>query len=108
VHQHHAGALWNVQRWTDAARAYADVRERDRQGPFAKEAAYAAVLAWNHEIDDGYEETCCAPPAPARRSLPSQAARSGMLSAIEAYLQLVPAAPEADELIKRKAELLAR
>lgn len=31
-----------------------------------------------------------------------------MLSAIEAYLQLVPAAPEADELIKRKAELLAR
>jgi hypothetical protein len=102
-----AEALWMVRRWTDAARAYADVRERDPQGRFAKDAAYAAVLAWTYQIDDGDEETC-APAHPSRRPVPTEPAKTGLVSAIDAYLRLVPASPQAEDLIKRKAELLAR
>ncbi len=102
-----AEALWIMRRWTDAARAYTDVRERDPQGRFAKNAAYAAVLAWSNAID-GDEETCCAPALPGRRPPPGEAARNGLVSAIDAYLRLAPDAPEREPLIRRKADLFAR
>ena len=47
----YAEVLWTLRDWKEAARQYSRVVERDRRGKWARESAWAAVLAWKNLLD---------------------------------------------------------
>ena len=80
----------------------------DRRGKWARESAWAAVLAWKNllDIDDGGR-----PPVKQEegkrvfKPRPISATESSMVAAIDTFLQLAPDAPEAPKVRYNKARV---
>jgi tetratricopeptide (TPR) repeat protein len=100
--------LWTLEAWRAAAEQYTKVVEARPDGRYVKDAAYAAVLAWQAAL--GADPPEPPPPAGARttsvapRELPDGERR--MLSAFDLYLGHVPDAPERVKIEYRKAHVL--
>jgi len=108
--------LWVLRRWKDAAEQYTDVVAAQPRGKYTREAAYAAVLAWQNALLSGDDA--------ARRQEPAARARDGladgaacskhtprmipdnqqkMIAAFHTYAQQVPDAPELAVMLYREA-----
>jgi TolA-binding protein len=104
----YAEALWTVRDWQEAARQYSRVIERDPHGKWARESAWAAVLAWKNllDIDDAGR-----PPVKegerkgAFQPRPLSATESSLVAAIDTFLALAPDAPEAPKVRYNKARV---
>ncbi len=98
--------LWVLRRWKDAAEQYTDVVAAQPGGKYAREAAHAAVLAWQNALmsDDGAarrqeparayeglaEGEVCRKRTP--RTIPDN--QQKIIAAFHTYAKLVPDAPE--------------
>jgi TolA-binding protein len=109
--------LWVLRRWKDAAEQYTEVVASQPGGKYTREAAYAAVLAWQNALvsgDDpsrrpdaeggrardrlGDDETCR---KRAPRPIPDNQQR--MIAAFHTYAKQVPDAPELPVMLYREA-----
>ena len=104
----YAEVLWTLRDWQEAARQYSRVIERDRHGKWARESAWAAVLAWKNllDIDDGGR-----PPVKQEagkrvfKPRPISGTEGSLVAAIDTFLQLAPDAPQAPKVRYNKARV---
>jgi tetratricopeptide (TPR) repeat protein len=105
--------LWSLEAWRDAAVQYTKVVEARPAGRWIKDAAYAAVLAWQNAL--GIEEH---ERAEAVRSAREESAKQvdlsprplpdyqrQMVAAFDTFLSHVPDAPERVKIEYRKARI---
>jgi TolA-binding protein len=107
---YHGEILWALERWKEAAEEYGRVVETKPDGPHARDAAYAAVLAWKNLL--AFDEAAHRDP-PARPSGDGRPARLApepisenerkMIAAFHVYRARVPDAPELPVIIYREA-----
>jgi tetratricopeptide (TPR) repeat protein len=101
---YYAEVLWMTEDWRNAAEQYTKVVETDPKGKWAKESAYAAVLAWKNAlaIDD-----TGAPPVDHKSLKPVDipAHWKKMLAAFDTYIKYVPDSPELPKIRYRKARV---
>ena len=102
----HGEVLWTMERWRQAAERYQRVVERDPRGKYAKEAAYASLLAWKNVVDpgDGAASADDVDAGLAPRPLSDDERR--LLAAMDRYLAIVPDAANRTQLDYRRARLL--
>jgi TolA-binding protein len=100
--------LWVLHRWKDAAEQYTEVVASNPGGKYTRDAAYAAVLAWQNALVSGDEPShrermsdsdTCAPRPP--RPIPDN--QQKMIAAFHTYTKQVPDAPELPVMIYREA-----
>ena len=105
--------LWVLRRWKDAAEQYTEVVTSQPGGKYTREAAYAAVLAWQNALVSGDEPSrqreperarlsdgeTCAPRTP--RAIPDN--QQKMIAAFHTYTKQVPDAPEIPVMLYREA-----
>jgi tetratricopeptide (TPR) repeat protein len=115
--------LWTLGAWREAAIQYGKVVEARPAGRWVRDAAYAAVLAWQSAL--GVEERDRAPGVRARQAgvdaaretrgddgpaslapRPLPEAERQMVAAMDAFLRYVPEAPERVKIEYRKARIL--
>lgn len=101
---YHAELLWVLKRWREAADEYTRVVELDPRGKHLKEAAYAAVLAWQNllGVDDHPDErdrTVSSSAKLEKRPLPESQQR--FIAALETYERFVPDDPDMVKIIYR-------
>jgi TolA-binding protein len=100
-------ALWETRSWPEAAREYTAVVKADPRGKRAREAAWAAVLAWKNALD--IEDTGRGPPQEAgdRRFAPIDlsAAHRNMVVAFDTYLAHVPDGSDVPKVGYNKARV---
>jgi TolA-binding protein len=111
--------LWVLRRWKDAAEQYTEVVAARSGGKYLREAAYAAVLAWQNAMVAGDEATrrqdaerardrglgeggACAKRTP--RPVPDN--QQKMIAAFHTYAKEVPDAPEIPVMFYREAYVL--
>jgi len=102
----HAEVLWVLESWDEAAEAYTDVVERDTKGKYAKDAAYAAVLARKNALA---AEEAAAPPQRDRRDVtprPLSPATVQLLDAMDRYVRVVPDDDRAPAVMYRRGRTL--
>jgi tetratricopeptide (TPR) repeat protein len=105
----HAEALWSLERWADAGAEYRRVVEMNPTGKFAKDAAYASVLAAKNALEA--EEGHRIDPRPAGRRPPGppqplSAGDQRLLAAFDLYVTTVPSSPELAAIEYRRARML--
>jgi tetratricopeptide (TPR) repeat protein len=93
-----AELLWAGERWREAAEQYTAVAEKDPRGRFAKEAAYAAILARKNAL--GPEK-----PQEGGEPWPLSAEERALVDAFDLYLRVVPDAPERVKVEYRRARI---
>ncbi len=100
--------LWSVRAWKEAAEQYRQVVQAEPGGKWAREAAWAAVLAWKNllDIDDAAR-----PPArdqtgeAALRPREISPTETSLVAAIDTFLKIAPDAPEAVKVRYNKARV---
>jgi tetratricopeptide (TPR) repeat protein len=100
--------LWETRAWEEAAREYTRVVRADPRGPYAREAAWAAVLAWKNALDIEDTGRGPEPAAPGERNLaprPLPPTHRKLLAAIDTFVGLAPQAPELPRLRYNRARL---
>jgi TolA-binding protein len=108
--------LWVLRRWKDAAEQYTEVVASNPRGPYTREAAYAAVLAWQNALASGDEPSQREPERPAasaalgdretcgkRAPRPIPGNEQKMIAAFHTYATQVPDAPELPAMLYREA-----
>jgi TolA-binding protein len=97
---YYAELLWVREQWRAAADQYTRVAEKDPAGKFARDAAYAAVLARKNAL--GHQAGTDGGAIAAKPFSPDEQA---LLTAFDLYLQVVPAAPERAKIEFQKARM---
>jgi TolA-binding protein len=101
---YHGEILWALERWREAAEEYGRVVDMKPDGPHARDAAYAAVLAWKNLL--AFDEKAHRdPPASAARLAPEPIPddERKMIAAFHTFRARVPDAPELPVIIYREA-----
>ena len=99
-------ALWETRSWQEAARQYTIVVQADPRGKRAREAAWAAVLAWKNALD--IEDAGRGPERTAEGSLsprPLSASQKAMVGAFDTYLEHVPGGSDVPKVRYNKARV---
>jgi tetratricopeptide (TPR) repeat protein len=105
---YHAECLYQLERWVEAAEAYARVAKQDLKGKYAKEAAYAAVICHKNALNLRAEaEMSPRRPSgsPSFKPEPIPGGEKKLLEAFATYLKLVPDAPERVNILYRQARI---
>jgi tetratricopeptide (TPR) repeat protein len=105
--------LWTLAQWRDAAIQYTKVVDARPAGRWVKEAAYAAVLAWQNALGAEEHERVAAvrdarEESAKQRDLsprPLPEYERQMVAAFDTYLEHVPDAPERVKIEYRKARV---
>ena len=109
--------LWTLRRWKDAAEQYTEVVASNPGGKYTRDAAYAAVLAWQNALVSGDEPSRRRDPERTRGRTPlGEAEACGkrtprpipdnqqkMIAAFHTYAKQVPDAPELPVMLYREA-----
>ena len=109
--------LWVLRRWKDAAEQYTEVVASNPGGKYTRDAAYAAVLAWQNALVSGDEPSRRRDPERTRgrdqlgegeacgkrtpRPIPDN--QQKMIAAFHTYAKQVPDAPELPVMLYREA-----
>jgi hypothetical protein len=101
----HGELLWTMERWREAAERYQWVAERDPGGKYAKESAYASLLAWKNVLDPGDSVTARNDTDAGLAPVPLSSDERKLLAAMDRYLTLVPDAANRTQLEYRKGRL---
>ncbi|MGH9362511.1 MAG: tetratricopeptide repeat protein, partial [Thermoanaerobaculia bacterium] len=94
-----------VEYWEKAAAEYTTLVQSNPQGEHAKEAAYAAVIAWKNalNIDDTSAQKLTKPDPTKPVEIPEKLQR--MLAAFDTYIKYVPDAPELVQIKYNRARI---
>jgi TolA-binding protein len=109
--------LWVLRRWKEAAEQYTEVVAAQPGGRYLREAAYAAVLAWQNALVSGDDSSPRSEPDRARdrgglgevgacsklTQQPIPDNQQKMIAAFHAYAKAVPDAPELPVMLYREA-----
>ncbi|MCG5051688.1 MAG: tetratricopeptide repeat protein [Myxococcales bacterium] len=97
--------LWMTERWKEAAEQYTKFVERNPKHKDAKDAAYAAVLAWQNalNITDTRPQQKEGDRKFEKIELP--AAQKKMIEAYDTYIKYVPDSPDLVKIKYRKARV---
>jgi len=101
---YHGEVLWTLERWREAANRYQWVAERDPDGKFAREAAYAAMLAWKNVLD-GDRSAASGEVDAGLSPRPLTDDERGLLAAMDRYLAIVPPAGDRVQVEYRRARI---
>ena len=100
---YYAELLFEQQRYEDAAKYYERAIAVDPKGKFAKQAAYAAMIAWKNTISQPQDPK--KGPCPDMKPCPIPAGLQHLLAAFDRYLAMVPDSPEVPNVEYRKARV---
>jgi tetratricopeptide (TPR) repeat protein len=100
---YYAELLFNLERYSEAAKYYERNLTLDPKGHLAKEAAYAAMISWRNTIPAPKDPKTW--PCPDSKPCALSANLQRLVAAFDRYLAIVPDSPEAPNVEYRKARV---
>jgi tetratricopeptide (TPR) repeat protein len=106
---YYAEVLWMTERWKEAAEAYTTFVEKNPKHKDAKDAAYAAVLAWKNALNVVQGVSSDDRPDKDKdkkfEKMEIPAAEQKMIQAFDTYIKYVPQSEELVNIKYRKARI---
>lgn len=100
-----AEVLWMTERWKEAAEQYTKFVESNPKHKDAKDAAYAAVLAWQNALNITDSRPAQKEEDKKNEKLELPAAQKKMIEAYDTYIKYVPDSPDLVKIKYRKARV---
>lgn len=100
-----AEVLWMTERWKEAAEQYTRFVERSPKHKDAKDAAYAAVLAWQNALNITDTRPAAKEDDKKFEKIELPAAQNKMIEAYDTYIKYVPDSPDLVKIKYRKARV---